>query len=188
MNEQPIIYSDPNIYQTQSVEMNPLVLIVYLVAIAITVASLWKIFTKAGKPGWAAIIPFYNLIVFLQIVGRPVWWFVLLLIPLVNIVVGIVVLHDLSKVFGKGVGMTLLNIFLPVVGYPMLAWGNATYTAPGGASVPPSHTAPAMDPSVTVLSSASVFGPTVATSPTEPTPSSDSTPPSNSTPPTTNVV
>ena len=64
MNEQPMIYSDPNIYQTQSVEMNPLVLIVYLVAIAITVASLWKIFTKAGKPGWAAIIPFYNLIVF----------------------------------------------------------------------------------------------------------------------------
>lgn len=63
-----------------------------------------------------------------------------MLIPGVNFIVGIIVLHDLSKSFGKGVGMTLLNVFLPIVGYPVLAWGDAQYVGPSAqanAAVPP---------------------------------------------------
>ena len=103
------------------------------------IASLWKIFTKAGRPGWAAIIPIYNTIVQLQTVGRPVWWIVLLFIPLVNIVVAIILLNDLSKSFGRGVGTTLLLLFLPFIGFPMLGFGSAKYVAPaagGNAPVP----------------------------------------------------
>ncbi len=126
------MYDDQMLYQTTAVDtpMNPMVTVVYLAVVVLMLASMWKIFTKAGKPGWAAIVPIYNIIVLLEVVGRPIWWFVLMLIPFVNIVVWIIVLHDLSKVFGKGVGMTLLNIFLPFIGYPMLAWGAVTYTKP----------------------------------------------------------
>ena len=86
--------------------------------------SFWKIFVKAGKPGWAAIIPIYNLVVYLQIVNRPIWWIVLLLIPVVNIVVGIVLTNDLAKSFGKGVGWTLGLLFLPFIFCPILGFGS----------------------------------------------------------------
>ena len=91
---------------------------------------MWKIFTKAGKPGWAAIIPIYNIIVLLEIVGKPVWWIILLLIPLVNFFVMIYVAHLLAKSFGKDIVMTILLIILPFVGYPMLAFGDAKYVGP----------------------------------------------------------
>ena len=61
----------------------------------------WKVFTKAGQPGWAILIPFYNTYVLLKIVGRPGWWLVLMFIPLVNIVIAIIVAIDLAKSFGK---------------------------------------------------------------------------------------
>ena len=101
-----------------------------LVIALIALVGLWKVFVKAGKPGWAAIIPFYNTYTQLKIVGRPGWWLILLFIPLVNIILGIIVLNDLSKSFGKGVGYTLLLIFLPFIGYPMLGWGDAVYRGP----------------------------------------------------------
>ena len=108
-----------------------------LAFLVLLIASLWKIFTKAGRPGWAAIVPIYNTIVLLQIVGRPVWWLVLMLIPFVNIVFAIIVMHDLSKSFGRGVGTTLLLLFLPFIGYPMLGFGSAKYTAPAAGSTVP---------------------------------------------------
>ncbi len=74
---------------------------VVMLAIAIVViAGMWKTFDKAGKPGWAAIIPIYNIIVLLEIVGRPIWWIILYLLPCVNIVVAIIVSIDLAKSFG----------------------------------------------------------------------------------------
>lgn len=119
---------------------DPLQSMIGLAVLVIVVASLWRIFTKAGKPGWAAIIPFYNTIVLLQIVGRPIWWFVLLLIPFVNFIFWIIVAHDTSKSFGKGVGTTLLLILLPFIGYPMLAWGDAAYVAPSAGGSSPATT------------------------------------------------
>jgi hypothetical protein len=117
--------------------LGPVGTLVYLALIVVMIAAMWKMFTKAGKPGWAAISPFYNVIVLLEIVGRPLWWIVLLFIPFVNIVFAVILAHDTSKSFGRGVGTTLLLIFLPFIGYPLLGFGNAAYTGPSaGGAVP----------------------------------------------------
>ncbi|MGI5861561.1 MAG: DUF5684 domain-containing protein [Myxococcales bacterium] len=104
------------------------------------IIGMWKVFAKAGKPGWAAIIPIYNLIVLLQVVGRPVWWLVLLLIPLVNIVILILLMSDLAKAFGKGIGFTVGLILLNGIFMLILGFGDAQYQGGGGA---PSAPAPA---------------------------------------------
>src|ERR1035437_412096 len=104
-----------------------LIAIVYLAFIAFFVAAGWKIFTKACQPGWAVLIPIYNLVVFLQIVGRPLWWILLCFIPLVNFVVCIVLANDLAKKFGKGIGFTLGLIILSPIFYPILGFGSAEY-------------------------------------------------------------
>ena len=101
----------------------------YLACIILMIVSFWKIFEKAGKPGWASLIPIYNLIVMLEIVRKPLWWIVLLLIPVVNIVFGIIVTHRMSRSFGQGVGFTCGLIFLGFIFYPLLAFGEYQYTA-----------------------------------------------------------
>ncbi len=102
-------------------------IVVTLAICILVVASFWKIFAKAGKPGWAAIIPIYNLVVYLQVVKRPIWWIVLMFIPLVNIVAWIVLTNDLAKVFGKGLGWTLGLLFVSFVFYPILGFGSDPY-------------------------------------------------------------
>jgi hypothetical protein len=105
-----------------------------MIGVAIfAIACYWKIFTKADKPGWAAIVPIYNIIVFLEIIGRPVWWIVLLCIPFVNIVVGIICVIDLAKSFGKSGGFAAGLILLTIVFLPMLAFGSAQYQGPAAA-------------------------------------------------------
>jgi hypothetical protein len=96
--------------------------LVWAVVIVAVIAGLWKVFVKAGKPGWAAIVPIYNIIVMLEIVGKPIWWIVLMLIPIVNIVVAIIVSIALAEKFGKsapfGIGIALLGfIFIPILGF-----------------------------------------------------------------------
>jgi hypothetical protein len=103
---------------------------VYMVILLIVVVSAWVIFTKAGKPGWAAIIPIYNIIVLLEIVGRPIWWVVLLFIPFVNFIVGIVLDIDLAKSFKKDTLFAVGLIFLPFVFMPILAFGDSKYAGP----------------------------------------------------------
>lgn len=113
-------------------------LIVMLAIGVVMVASLWKVFTKAGQPGWAAIVPIYNAIVLLQITGRPLWWIVLFMIPLANIVVGILVAIDLAKSFGQSTGFALGLVFLGFIFFPILGFGSARYVGPasGGAGTP----------------------------------------------------
>jgi len=108
-------------------------LIIQLAIVAFFLAVMWKIFETAGKPGWAAIIPIYNIIVLLEIVGRPVWWIVLLLIPIVNIVVGFLLALDLSRSFGHDLAFALGLFFLGFVFYPILAFGSDTYRGPAAA-------------------------------------------------------
>jgi hypothetical protein len=108
------------------------VLVIYLAIIVLVIASIWIIFTKAGKPGWACLIPIYNIIVLLDVVGKPWWWLLLMLIPLVNIVILIIVYHNLSLSFGKGAGFTVGIIFLGFIFLPLLAFGEAKYIGPGG--------------------------------------------------------
>jgi hypothetical protein len=107
--------------------------VVGLIGLGISVlilAGLWKVFTKAGQAGWKSLIPIYNTVVLLQIVGRPVWWLVLLLIPLVNVVAGVLVCLDLAKSFGRsalyGIGMLLLAPFFIV----HLGFSSAQYQGP----------------------------------------------------------
>jgi hypothetical protein len=107
--------------------------LISLVILVIAIAAYWKIFTKAGEEGWKSIIPIYNIVVLLKIVGRPWWWLLLMLIPLVNFVVAIVVMNDLSKSFGHGVGFTLGLIFLSFIFYLILAFGSSQYQGPAGA-------------------------------------------------------
>jgi hypothetical protein len=85
------------------------------------------IYNKAGKPWWAAIVPIYNIIVYLEIIGKPWWWLLLLLIPFVNVIIGIIMIHGLSKAFGHGVGFTLGLIFLGFIFMPVLAFGKSKY-------------------------------------------------------------
>lgn len=108
-------------------------LIVQLAVIAFFLATFWKIFEKAGRPGWAAIIPIYNVIVLLQIVGRPIWWIVLLIIPLVNVVIGFLLALDLSRSFGHDLAFALGLFFLGFIFYPVLAFSGATYRGPAAA-------------------------------------------------------
>jgi len=105
----------------------------FLLGLAIAafyIYTLWKIFEKAGKPGWAAIIPIYNLIVLLEIVGRPIWWVILFLIPVVSFIISIIVAMDLSKSFGHGALYGLGLAFLGFIFGPILAFGGDTYQGP----------------------------------------------------------
>lgn len=108
-------------------QMSPVATIIYVVVVLIVLASVWRVFTKAGKPGWFAIIPILNIITLLQIAGKPVWWIILLLIPFVNFVVLIVTYMGLAKAFGQGSAFgCLLIIFAPIM-FPVLAFGPYEY-------------------------------------------------------------
>lgn len=105
----------------------------FLIALALMVlmiASMWKIYTKAGEPGWAAIIPIYNVLILLKIVGKPGWWIVLFFIPFVNFVVAILVYLSLANAFGKGAGYALGLMFLSIIFFPLLAFSDARYVGP----------------------------------------------------------
>jgi hypothetical protein len=104
------------------------IIIIYLIIGLLMIISMWKIFSKAGKPGWAAIIPIYNIIVLLEIVDKPLWWIILILIPFVNIVISIILCIELAKKFGQSAGFAVGLILLPIIFYPILGFGGAKYT------------------------------------------------------------
>ena len=87
------------------------------------IISLWKIFKKAGKPGWASIIPIYNIYIMCEIAEKE-WWYVLLsCVPFANIYAMIVLYNGMAKRFGKSGGFVVGMILLPVIFFPMLAFG-----------------------------------------------------------------
>ena len=104
-------------------------LLMTLVSVLMLIA-LWRVFTKAGKPGWASLVPIYNTVVMLEIVGRPLWWILLMFVPFVNIVISIIVTLDLVKAFGKSTGFGILAVLFPVIMYPILAFGDSQYGGP----------------------------------------------------------
>ncbi|MCY2932304.1 MAG: DUF5684 domain-containing protein [Planctomycetota bacterium] len=113
-----------------------LVFILELAFIALIFVSLWKIAEKAGRQGWEGIVPIYNTYVLTQIVGLPILWFVLSLIPCVNIVAAIMIMLSLAKVFGKEPAFAIGLILLPFVFMPLLAFSDAKYTAPAPPAPP----------------------------------------------------
>lgn len=104
----------------------------YLPFAVLVVVAMWFIFEKAKQPGWAAIIPFYNILILLRVIGKPWWWLLLLFIPLANIVFYIWMNNLLSKSFGKEEGFTVGLVLLPFVFYPILGFGNAEYNGAAG--------------------------------------------------------
>jgi hypothetical protein len=91
------------------------------------IVAMWKVYTKAGQPGWAVLIPIYNMVVLLQIVRKPLWWFVMFLIPFVNIIFLILVNIELAKAYGKGGGFAAGLIFLGPIFIAILGFGGAQY-------------------------------------------------------------
>ena len=128
-------------YSTEGKPPSPLSMIVGLLIALLLIVAMWKVFTKAGQPGWASIIPIYNLYIWCKIVGRPGWWILLMLIPFVNIIVGIILCIDMAKSFGKGAGFGIGLALLGVIFIPILGFGSAQYQGPsasaGVAVVPP---------------------------------------------------
>lgn len=101
-------------------------ILVLVIAVIMIVAN-WKIYTKAGKPGWASIVPFYNMYVMYEIAGMNGWMFLLTFIPIVNIVIQIMLYLNLAKKFGKSTGFAIGLILLNPIFLLMLAFGNTEY-------------------------------------------------------------
>lgn len=99
-----------------------------LVIWVLSIIAFWRVFEKAGQPGWAAVIPFYNLYVLVKVAGRPGWWFLLLLIPFVNVIVMLVIALDVAKAFGKSTAFGVVGLWLfSIIGYMILGFGDAKY-------------------------------------------------------------
>ena len=108
-------------YQAQG-SLGTVPTLILLVVIVFMIASVWKVFAKAGEPGWAAIVPIYNIVVMLKIAGKPAWRIILFIIPFVNIIISLLVFLGIAKNFGKGggfgVGLWLLGFtFFPILGF-----------------------------------------------------------------------
>lgn len=108
--------------------------IVYsLIVLAIAVVALvglWKVFQKAGKPGWGAIVPFYNLYCLFEMSFGTGWLFLLMLVPCVGQIMLIIMWVKLAVAFDKGVGFGIGILFLPFIFLPMLGFGDAQYVGP----------------------------------------------------------
>ncbi|MBI2722980.1 MAG: signal peptidase I [Bacteroidetes bacterium] len=114
--------------------MGPLIIlcIIYLGILVLILTSRWKIFEKAGKPGWASLVPVYSFVVLLRIVGKPWWWTLLLFIPGVNVIIFIIVIHCVSLSFGKDNTFTAGLILLGFIYIPLLAYSETHYYGPQG--------------------------------------------------------
>jgi hypothetical protein len=108
--------------------------LVYFAFIVFVISSIWKVFVKAGQPGWAAIVPIYNIYVLTQIAGRPAWWIALFFIPVVGLVAAIILYIDVAKSFGKGAGFGIGLAFLSPIFFPILGYGSAQYVGPAAAA------------------------------------------------------
>ncbi len=108
--------------------------LVIIAVFALIIVAQWIVYSKADQPGWGVIIPIYNLILLVRIVGRSGWWVVLLLIPYISFVFLIVICVDLARSFVRGSGFGVGLAFLPMIFFPILAFGDSRYIGPNGGS------------------------------------------------------
>ena len=120
-----LLAQESSLDYSSSGHVSPVVWVIDVVLSVLMIAAMWKVFTKAGEPGWAAIIPIVNLYFLCKVAGRPGWWLLLLLIcfPIFYIIICI----DVAKRFGKGGGFAVGLIFLPFIFFPILGFGSAQY-------------------------------------------------------------
>ncbi len=103
------------------------IMIIFFIIGVITIIANWKVFTKAGKPGWTSLIPFYNMYQLFEVAGMNGWMFLLLLIPFVNFIIIIMLNINLAKAFGKDTGFAIGLILLNPIFMLILAFSDATY-------------------------------------------------------------
>ena len=106
--------------------------IVSLIILVLSIIAFWKIFTKAGQPGWKSLIPIYGLYTLVKIVDGNGWKFLLFCIPFVNIVYYIIFNLRMAKAYGKGTGFGIGLIFLDALFALILGFGSASYVGPKG--------------------------------------------------------
>ena len=104
-----------------------LLVVIWISIIAFAIVSQWKVFTKAGQPGWACLVPIYNIIILLKIANKPTWWLLMFFIPIANIVFLIMMLNRISLSFGKSSGFTVGLIFLSIIFWGILAFDKSEY-------------------------------------------------------------
>lgn len=114
--------------------MGPLIIlcIIYLGILVLILTSRYKIFEKAGKPGWTSLVPVYSFVVLLSIVGKPWWWTLLLFVPGVNVIIFIMVIHRVALSFGKDNTFAAGLILLGFIYIPLLAYSETQYYGPEG--------------------------------------------------------
>jgi len=117
-------------YSSQGQAPGPVFWICWLAFTILMIAALWKVFSKAGQPGWASIIPILNIYFVCKIAGRPGWWVILMLVPFVNFIIWIILCIDLAKSFGKGAGFGIGLVLLAFIFFPILGFGSAQYQGP----------------------------------------------------------
>jgi hypothetical protein len=125
----PILFQTSSIDQAVGVLFSSAFSICALIFAILIIIGWWKLFTKAGQPGWLAIIPIVNGIIYIQISGKPVWWILLLLIPIVNIIVLFLIHQSLAERFGQGILFALGLMFLTPFFVLILAFGDYRYRA-----------------------------------------------------------
>ncbi|MGB1039329.1 MAG: DUF5684 domain-containing protein [Flavobacteriales bacterium] len=102
-----------------------------LAIVVFLIAAMWKVFEKAGQPGWAAIIPIYNYYIMTKIAEKPEWWTILMIIPYVNLIFIVWIWNRIVKRFGKTEGFTVGVVLLGIIFIPILGFGDAKYKALG---------------------------------------------------------
>jgi hypothetical protein len=105
-------------------------ILIWVACAILLIVAQWRVFVKAGQPGWAAIIPIYNYYIMTKIGGKPGWWTILMI--LVPIVFAIWVINMISKSFGKDEGFTVGLVLLGIIFWPILGFGSAKYQGPYG--------------------------------------------------------
>ncbi|AXH36827.1 hypothetical protein DVJ78_16665 [Humibacter sp. BT305] len=114
-----------------AVTYDPSSLYLGLAIAALTVFGMWSVFRKTGRPGWPAVVPFYNVWVLARVAGRPGWWGILLVVPVLGAVLGIIVARDVGCRFGKGPAFSFFLLWLLFfIGYPILGWSDARVVRP----------------------------------------------------------
>ena len=113
-------------------QFSPGLIIIWFAIAIFIIAAMWKVFEKAGQPGWAAIIPIYNTYIMTKIAGKPGWWVLMLLIPFINLIFAIWLYNMISKSFGKDEGFTVGLVLLGIIFWPILGFGSAKYLGPFG--------------------------------------------------------
>ena len=120
---------------TSTGTVSPVVWIIYVAVLLLMIIGMWKVFSKAGQPGWAILIPIFNLYILCKVAGRPGWWLLLMLIPFVNVIIMIILDIDVARNFGKGVGFGIGLVLLPFIFFPILGFGSAQYQGAVAATV-----------------------------------------------------